>query len=85
MFRKLKSGISDGIAVNKNLTVYTSLPNADSEIENKETAINTLLSEFSLILFDCDIETNQEYFEIAQDIYLVQSLDVLTIQPLTAF
>ena len=84
-FEKLKSGISDGIAVNKNLTVYTSLPNADSEIENKETAINTLLSEFSLILFDCDIETNQEYFEIAQDIYLVQSLDVLTIQPLTAF
>ena len=82
-FEKLKSGISDGIIVNKNLTVYTSLPNADSEIENKETAINTLLSEFSLVLFDCDTETDQEYFEIAQEIYLVQSLDVLTIQPLT--
>ena len=84
-FEKLKSGISDGIIMNKNLTVYTSLPNADSEIENKETAINTLLSEFSLVLFDCDTETDQEYFEIAQDIYLVQSLDVLTIQPLTTF
>ena len=84
-FEKLKSGISDGIIINKNLTVYTSLPNADSEIENKETAINTLLSEFSLVLFDCDTETDQEYFEIAQEIYLVQSLDVLTIQPLTTF
>ena len=84
-FEKLKSGISDGIIMNKNLTVYTSLPNADSEIENKETAINTLLSEFSLVLFDCDTETDQEYFEIAQEIYLVQSLDVLTIQPLTTF
>ena len=84
-FEKLKSGISDGIIMNKNLTVYTSLPNADSEIENKETAINTLLSEVSLVLFDCDTETDQEYFEIAQEIYLVQSLDVLTIQPLTTF
>ena len=52
---------------------------------NKETAINTLLSEFSLVLFDCDTEKDQEYFEIAQEIYLVQSLDVLTIQPLTTF
>lgn len=84
-FEKLKSGISDGIKVNKNLTVYTSLPNSDSELENKESAIKTLLNEFSLILLDCDLETDLEYFEIAQEIYLVQTLDVLTIQPLTSF
>ena len=84
-FEKLKSGISDGIKVNKNLTVYTSLPNSDSELENKESAIKTLLNEFSLILLDCDLETDLECFEIAQEIYLVQTLDVLTIQPLTSF
>ena len=34
---------------------------------------------------DCDFETRDKYFKAAQEIYLVQSLDVLTIQPLTAF
>ncbi len=34
---------------------------------------------------DCDFETNFGYFKEAQEIYLVQSFDVLTIQPLTAF
>ena len=29
--------------------------------------------------------TDYSYFNISQEIYLVQSLDVLTIQPLTAF
>ncbi len=39
----------------------------------------------SLILIDCDFQTPLEYFANAQEIYLVQSMDVLTIQPLTAF
>ena len=34
---------------------------------------------------DCDYETNYAYFDFAQEIYLVQSYDILTIQPLTAF
>ena len=34
---------------------------------------------------DCDYQTPFEYFEIAQEIYLVQNMDILTIQPLTAF
>ena len=84
-FDKLKSGISDGIKVNKNLTVYTALPNSDTEIENKEMAINTILKESDLILLDCDLDTDIDYFDIVQEIYLVQSLDILTIQPLTSF
>ena len=84
-FEKLKSGIADGIKVNKNLTVYTSLPNSDEDIENKGEIINTILNDTSLILLDCDLETDLEYFDIAQEIYLIQSLDILTIQPLTSF
>ena len=84
-FDKLKSGIADGIKVNKNLTVYTSLPNSGDELEDKENAINTILNNNSLVLLDCDVDTNYEYFEIAQEIYLVQTLDILTIQPLTSF
>ena len=39
----------------------------------------------SLILIDCDFSTPVEYFDKAQELYLVQSMDVLTIQPLTEF
>ena len=38
-----------------------------------------------MVLIDCDFDTPMEYFEASQEIYLVQSMDVLTIQPLTAF
>ena len=38
-----------------------------------------------MILIDCDFTTPEAYFASCQEIYLVQSLDVLTIQPLTAF
>ena len=38
-----------------------------------------------MVILDCDFDTNYNYFKEAQEIYLVQSLDVLTIQPLTAF
>ena len=84
-FEKLRSGICDGIKVNKNLTIYTTLPNSDDEIEDKNAVINTLLNNYSLVLLDCDLETDLEYFSIAQEIYLVQTLDILTIQPLTSF
>ena len=36
-------------------------------------------------MIDCDFETDPAYFASCQEIYLVQSMDILTIQPLTAF
>ena len=83
--KKLNEGIANGIEVNKNLTVYTSLPDDKEELDNAQNIIKTLLNNYSLILLDCDFMTNTTYFNISQEIYLVQSLDVLTIQPLTAF
>lgn len=74
-----------GIQVNKNLTVYTSLPDETEGIENAGMILQTLLKKHSLVLIDCDFDTPIEYFEKAQEIYLVQSFDILTIQPLTAF
>ena len=84
-FEKLKSGIVDGIKINKNLDVFTALPYSDNEIDDEESILKTLLKNYSLILIDCDFETKQNIFELVQEIYLVQSLDVLTIQPLTSF
>ena len=81
----LANGIANGISVNKNLTVYTSLPNEGEAIENVDKVLETLLKQHSLILIDTDFETPIGYFKQSQETYLVQTLDVLTIQPLTAF
>ena len=80
----LANGEARGIQVNKNLTVYTSLPTED-ENENYNQILSTLVKNYSLVLLDCDFDTNIKYFENAQEIYLVQTMDILTIQPLTAF
>ena len=81
----LTQGIAQGISVNKNLTVYTSLPNEDEHIYQVDKILETLLKTHSLILIDTDFDTSIGYFKQSQETYLVQTYDVLTIQPLTAF
>ena len=82
---KLKMGHANGIKVNKNLSVYTELPGEYSEKEDIDAILKTLVNSHNLVLLDCDFNTPFEYFDRAQEIYLVQSMDILTIQPLTAF
>lgn len=82
---KLIQGIAQGIIVNKNLDVYTSLPGENSNIDDYPSILTTLVKNYSLILLDCDFSTNYGYLKEAQEIYLVQSMDVLTIQPFTAY
>ena len=81
----LKNGIARGIEVNKNLTVYTTLPDRNIELNDYKNILTTLTQNYSLVIMDCDYETNYAYFDLAQEIYLIQSFDILTIQPLTAF
>lgn len=80
----LANGETGGIKVNNNLTVYTSLPSGENN-ENYEEILTTLVKNYSLVLIDCDFSTDIAYFENSQEIYLVQSMDILTIQSLTAF
>jgi hypothetical protein len=82
---KLKSGIADGIRPNKNLGIYTGLPTQNGDYSNSDAILATLVKNYSVVLIDCDFDTPVEYFQKAQEIFLVQSMDVLTIQPLTAF
>ena len=82
---KLKNGVAEGISVNKNLTVYTALPGTNNEQSNIGEILSSLVRKHSLVLLDCDFASNEQYFVNAQEIYLVQSMDILTIQPLTAF
>ncbi len=82
---KLEKGIASGIKINKNLDVYTSLPGNEEKYSDIEGIIATLAQNYSAVLIDTDFNTPKEIFETSQEIYLVQSMDVLTIQPLTAF
>ncbi len=81
----LVNGNATGIQVHNNLTVYTTLPGEDEASNNYSNILQTLSKNYSLVILDCDFETNYNYFKEVQEIYLIQSLDVLTIQPLTAF
>ncbi len=84
--KSLCEGFAKGIQVHKNLTVYTSLPNEEDEyIHNVDKILETLIQKHSLVLIDTDYETNIGYFKQSQQICLVQTFDILTIQPLTAF
>lgn len=81
----LVEGRAQGIKANPNLTVYTSLPDDNNWIDHAGEILQTLLTNHTVVLVDCDFSTPIEYFAQTQELYLVQSLDVLTIQPLTAF
>ena len=83
--RDLISGQATGIQANKNLTVYTSLPEDYEYLNHAGQILQTIVQNHTVVLIDCDFSTSPEYFAASQEIYLVQSLDVLTIQPLTAF
>jgi len=83
--KELTLGMANGIQVNQNLAVYTSLPDESEEIYEVDKILETLVKNYSLVLIDTDFSTPIGYFKQSQETYLVQTMDVLTIQPLTAF
>ena len=84
-FDNLKNGIAQGISVNRNLNVFTALPGMNNDVSDVSVILPTLIKSHGVVLLDCDFETPVNYFAVAQEIYLVQSMDILTIQPLTYF
>lgn len=81
--KDLVNGEAKGIKVNNNLTVYTAVPGKEELIQQVEPILEMLLKKHDLILIDCDFKTPANYFEYAAELYLVQTMEVLTIQPLT--
>ena len=61
------------------------MPDENDAINHVDRILETLLQNHSLILIDTDFDTPLGYFKQSQETYLVQSMDILTIQPLTAF
>ena len=79
-------GKPGGMKVSENLSVYVEIPGQmNSQMTNSGPILENLARNHSVVLIDCDFNTPTKYFENAQEIYLVQSMDILTIQPLTAF
>ena len=74
-----------GIKVRRNLFVYTSLPEDPIEENDIKPMLKKLISKHQLILIDCDFDTPVNCFGYANEVYLVQNMDILTIQPLTNF
>ena len=85
IMENLIKGRATGLPEHKNLTIYTSPYENNEELENVEPIIETLVKNHTVILMDCDFTTPMRYFKYAQEIYLVQSMDILTIQPLTLY
>lgn len=81
----LEKGTAQGIKVDRNLTIYTEIPGQDRKAQNIEGILATLMEKHDIVLIDTDFNTDAEIFDKSQEIYLVQSMDILTIQPLTAF
>lgn len=82
----ISQGIVGGMKVSKNLSIYVEIPGQNStKINDAGPILENLAKNYSATLIDCDFSTPVEYFANAQEIFLVQSMDVLTIQPLTAF
>ena len=74
-----------GIEVESNLTVYTDLPREKDENLKIEKILETLLKKHQIVIFDTDFTTDISYFKYSEQIYLVQTMDILTIRPLTEF
>jgi len=81
----LLEGVTDGIKVNKNLTLYTALPTDNEKFYEADKVLKTLMDNHSVILIDCDYDTPIGYFDNSTDVFMVQNMDILTMQPLTTF
>ena len=84
--QKLSEGIDSYIPVKRNLKVYTSVSSSDSrKAYRNRTVIDTVREANNLVIVDADFSTPFEYFEKANEIYIVQDLDIIKIQETTLF
>ena len=86
--QKLSQGLDSYIPAEKNLKIYTTVPgpSADSRRTFKNRAIIDTVREFNnVVIVDADFSTSLEYYEKADEIYIVQDLDIMKMQETTLF
>lgn len=85
--QKLGEGIDSYIPVNKHLKVYTCVPGAvESKRSYRNRAIvDTVREANDVVIVDGDFATPNDYFDKAQEIYIVQDMDIIKMQDTTMF
>ena len=84
-FKDLSEGKLNGLQIENNLTVYTDVPEKNEYSARVENILETLLKKHQVVIIDTDFSTDADYFAYSEQVYLVQTMDILTIQPLTEF
>lgn len=85
--QRLAEGIDMFIPAGKKLKVYTSVPGAveTKKAYRNKVIIDTVCNANSIVVVDSDFMTPFDYFEKAQDIYIVQDMDIMNMQSTTKF
>ena len=86
--QKLSEGIDSYLPGGKNLKIYTSIPGTYSETRagyKNRAVIDTVCESNGLVIIDADFATPLEYFEKAEEIYIVQDMDIMKLQETTVF
>lgn len=84
--RVLETGSTkEGIEINKNLSLFTSVPGTDRKSYGHMKLLQILKSEFKVVLIDADFTTPLDYYKMSKDIFVVQDMDILTVQQITTF
>ncbi len=78
----LSNGVANPVQVGKvkNLSLYTTIPKGREDNRKgykHRTVIETAKRNCNLLIIDCDFTTPFEYLELADDIYIVQDLDLV--------
>ena len=71
--------------VYEKLSIYTAVPGEDRKSYNPNLLIDTVSKNNNVVLIDADFSTPLDYFRLAQDIYIVQDMNVLNISQITMF
>ena len=78
------NGLNEPLIYDK-LSIYTGMPGEDRKSYNSSTALETISQHNNAILIDTDFTTPIDYFRHAQEIYVVQDMDILNINQITMF
>lgn len=82
--RYASAGKNEPLVYDK-LSVYTAVPGEDRKAYNPNVLVETVAKNNNIVLIDADFSTPLDYFRLANDIYIVQDMNVLNIQQVTMF
>ena len=78
------NGLNEPLVYGK-LSIYTGVPGEDRKQYNAANVVETAMNNNSVVLIDCDFSTPIDYYRLAQEIYVIQDMDVLNVNLITIF